>query len=174
MSFVMLYMNYFYIVLKLRTELNAESEGKEKTPKTFLLMSKSMENEKLWWKGVGFLYDVAVKRSSRCCKVSLSHLMRHFIQSWTAIKSSKCPPTLRGAPFHISGWFEMRQRITSFYHASVWTASLLCKTGGGSAEQTFDVNKNACFPPTADMCWCVTDESPRQLYCIIKTTRITW
>lgn len=43
---------------------------------------------------------------------------------------------------------------------SIWTASLLCKTGGGLAEQTFDVgadlsqtkNKNACFFPH---CWYV-------------------
>lgn len=67
---------------------------------------------------------------------------------------------------------------------SIWTASLLCKTGGGLAEQTFDVgadlsqtkNKNACFFPH---CWYVLlckgwTPPPRQLYCIIETTRITW
>lgn len=102
-----------------------------------------------------------MKRSSRCCTVSLSPLTPHFTQSRTAIKSSQWPPTLRGAPFHISR-FEMLQRITSFYHTSTWTASLLYKTG--SAEQTFDVDadlnqkktKMLVFPPTADMCWCVT------------------
>lgn len=38
-----LYLNYFYVILKLRSELNAESEAKEKKKtKTFLIMTKSM------------------------------------------------------------------------------------------------------------------------------------
>lgn len=113
-----LYLNVFFtIVLKLWTE--GEVGRKGQIPKDFLKWSNQYplkhkravaesEVEMCW-----LCYDLALKRSSHCCKVLFSFSHDTWGCTWSEVNCDQEFELTPETSFHISGWLEILQGITS-------------------------------------------------------------